>query len=111
MTNNETLIRIFADTSKYLRSHLPELLEAEPPPSVIHRYIEAWLITSALINDLADGGRDVPVSLRHEIHSPDSLMGSLQAIERQLQRLTEDIQQIKGKEGGTTCVQEGDRHE
>ena len=90
MTNDDDLIAIFASASKHLKSHLPALIEANPPPQIVHRYIEAWLIVSALINDLGEEDRH-PQIVRHQLNDPPSLQRALDEIQHSLQLISQKL--------------------
>jgi len=90
MSNDDDLIAIFDSASKHLKSHLPALLEADPPPTVVHRYIEAWMIISALIIDLGDHGRHSQV-IRNQVVDPPSLQPVLDGIQQQLQLISQRL--------------------
>jgi len=102
MVDNERLIQVFAETSKYLSSQLPVLLEAEAPPQAIHRYIESWSNLLSLITVLEEQPvreeRLLPVTVLHSDNS-SSLIESLRSIERRLDFLSEKLDKIE--QGGS----------
>ncbi|MGG6295241.1 hypothetical protein ACQ4M4_12700 [Leptolyngbya sp. AN02str] len=104
MTDNEKLIQILAETSQVIRAKLPDLLDCNPPPHVVHRYIEAWATISSLINDLGRPLNPYPVpawdaasetSSREIIHS--IAVEVLEPTTNQLQHIIERLEQVERK--------------
>lgn len=94
--DNEKLIQVFAETEEFLRSRLPELIEAKASPHIVHRYIEAWSGVANLINDLGDRYVAEDMGCR-PVHPQESVLRGIESLH---QRLGEIEQRLSGLEGG-----------